>query len=171
MARERDLLGVATPLVRIEPVIVVRLGNPKSIGGVGDLSRADLRLSLANPDVASIGKQTRELLRHLGRWAEVERAVLNRGVFKPTVGEVANDVKLGIVDAGIVWDATVNQYPDLEAVAIEGAELFVQRATVGLLNSSRRPAEALRSSRYLADGSKGAPVFERMGFRPVEQGS
>ena len=39
-------------------------------------------------------------------------------MFKPTVNEVANDVKIKTVHAGIVWDATVRQYPELETVSL-----------------------------------------------------
>ena len=40
-------------------------------------------------------------------------------VNKPTVSDVATDVKIGTIDAAFVWDATVKQYGgDLEAVPL-----------------------------------------------------
>jgi len=42
------------------------------------------------------------------RWQQLEQHVTAKGVFKPTVNDVASDVKLGSVDAGIVWDATAS---------------------------------------------------------------
>ena len=39
-----------------------------------------------------------------------------RGVYKPTVPDLANDLKIGTVDVAILFDATVRQYPELEAI-------------------------------------------------------
>ena len=54
-------------------------------------------------------------------------------VFKPTVVDAANDVKLGAVDAAIVWDSMAKQYPDLE---------FVRRHQVTLSSFERLLAES-----------------------------
>ena len=43
-------------------------------------------------------------------------------VSTPTVNDVANAVKLGTVDAGIVWDAVMAQYPTLDMVAVPEAQ-------------------------------------------------
>ena len=167
-AREWDLLAEAIPLAYQRPVIAVQKGNPGGIAGVSDLLRPGVKVALANPDAASVGKQTKILMERLGRWDVLGAATRQRGVFKPTVNEVANDVKIGTVQAGIIWDATVNQYPELEAVPIEGAESFVLNVTVGVLHSSRTPTAALRFARYLGARDKGLKTFERMGFPPVD---
>ncbi len=167
IARARDLVAEVVPIAIMRPVIAVRKGNPHRIASLDDLLHEDVETSLANPDVASIGKQTRILLTRLGKWDAIEAAATARGVFKPTVNEVANDVKLGAVAAGIVWDATVNQYPELEAVEIEGAADFTKQVTVGVLRSAQDPRAALHFARYLGARDKGAPVFERMGFKPI----
>ncbi|NQT86216.1 substrate-binding domain-containing protein, partial [bacterium] len=168
IAREKGLVAEAVPVARIRPVIAVAKGNPKKIEGVASLLQADVKTSLANPDAASVGKQTQILLTRLGQWDALDKAVHERGVFKPTVNEVANDVKLGAVDAGIVWDATVNQYPELEAVPIEGTDDFVKHVTLGVLQSTTQPTAALRFARYLAARDKGLKHFDAMGFPPVE---
>jgi len=167
-AREWDLLAEAIPLAYQRPTIAVPKGNPDKIQGVADLLSEGVKIALANPDAASIGKQTKILMERLGHWEALETATRQHGVFKPTVNEVANDVKIGTVQAGIIWDATVNQYPELEAVPIEGAESFVQNVTIGVLHSSRTPTAALRFARYLGARDKGLKVFERMGFPPVD---
>jgi len=46
----------------------------------------------------------------------VEAVNKHTTVFKPTVNDLANDVKIGTVDAAIVWDATVKQYAEMVAV-------------------------------------------------------
>jgi molybdate transport system substrate-binding protein len=168
IAREQGLVAEAIPIASMRPVIAVRKGNPDGITTVRDLLREDVRTALANPDAASIGKQTRILLKRMSIWDSIEAVVTDRGVFKPTVNEVANDIKLGAVTAGIVWDATVNQYPELEAIDIEGAADFSKQVTVGILKSTQQPRKALHFARYLGARDKGAPVFARMGFVPIE---
>jgi molybdenum ABC transporter molybdate-binding protein len=167
IARGKGLVREAIPLALLEPVIAVPKGNPKNITSVDDLLRDGLRLSLANPDAASVGKTAKKMLGKIGLWERINAAVRQNGVFKPTVSEVANDVKLGTVDAAIVWDVTVNQYDELEAVPIRGSEGFVKHVTIGVLTKSKQSAEALRFARYLAAPEKGAPVFEKNGFPSV----
>ncbi len=168
LGREQGLVAEAIPAAQLRPVIAVPKGNPKNIASVADLTRDDLRIGLGAPEAASIGKQGKALLESIGRWDAVSGAARDRGVFKPTVNEVANDVKLGAVDAGIVWDATVEQYPELEAVQIEGSDGFVQNVAVAILESSERPTAALRFARYLTARDKGLPVFAKHGFAVVE---
>jgi ABC-type molybdate transport system substrate-binding protein len=81
---------------------------------------------------------------------------------------VANDVKLGSVHAGIVWDTTVNLYDDLEAVRSPELDPGIAHVEVGVLESSRTPTKALRFARYLAARDQGLRTFAEHGFRPVE---
>jgi len=132
-----------------------------------DLVKPDVRLSLGNPEAASIGKQTKKLLAKAGIWEEVKAQVERNGVFKPTVPEVANDVKIGSVDAAIIWDATVNQYPDLEAVDVPELSNADKSIGIGVLESCRQPAQALRFARYL-NSTIGNEIFREHGYRAVE---
>lgn len=167
IARESGLVQETIPLSLLRPAIAVAVGNPHNITSASDLLRDGLRLSLGNPGSASIGKTSKKLLEKIGLWDRINAAVQANGVFKPTVNEVANDVKLGTVDAAIVWDVTVNQYDELEAVPIRGSEAFIKHVIVGVLTRSQQPAEALRFARYLAAPEKGGPIFESNGFPSV----
>ena len=167
IAIEKGLVEETFPTSLLIPVITVAKGNPKNIQGIDDLLRDDIRLSLANPDAASVGKTTQKLLTKYGQWDSVKAAVQDRGVFKPTVPELANDVKLGTVDAAIVWDVTVNQYPELEAIDLEGADDFQKNVTVGILTASVSPTEALRFARYMNAPTKGGVILEANGFPPL----
>lgn len=167
IARDKGLVRETIPLSLLRPVIAVPIGNPKNIHSVQDLLGEDIRLSLANPDAAAVGKTTKKLLSQQGHWKSIEAATQSRGVFKPTVPAVANDVKLGTVDAAIVWDVTVNQYPEIEAVAIAGADAFEKHVTIGVLSASQHPAQALRFARYLSAPTKGGQRFEENGFPSV----
>lgn len=165
LAREQGLLAESIPLTRLRPVIAVRKDSKKNIRGLEDLLRNDVSVSLANPEAASIGRTIKELLEKSGDWATVKK---HAKVFKPTVGDVANDVKLGSVDAGVVWDATVRQYPELEMVHVPLFDKAEETVTIGVLNCCKQPTAALRLARYLGAPEKGLAHFKRLGYDPVE---
>ena len=169
IARAQGLIAETIPLATQRPVIASAKGNPKKINSAKDLLREDVRVALGNPDAASIGKQTEAALRKAGLWENLKQAVQSRGVFKPTVNDVANDVKIGTVDAGVVWDAVARQYPELEIVApLTDDPNFAMEITVAVLRSSRHPTKALRFARYLSARDKGGKVFERHHYAVVE---
>jgi len=169
LARAQDLIAETIPLATQRPVIASAKGNPKEIQSAKDLLREDVRVALGNPDAASIGKQTEAALSKAGLWESLKRAVQSRGVFKPTVNDVANDVKIGTVDAGVVWDAVARQYPELEIVApLTKDPNFAMEITVAVLRNSRQPTEALRFARYLSARDKGLEAFRRHHYTVVD---
>lgn len=159
-ARKHGVIGEVIPLVRQRPVIMVTKGNPKNIRALDDLLKPGVRLSMANPESASIGRVVRKALGD--RW-ETFRA--HATVFKPTVMDVAADAALGSVDAAIVWDSVVPQFTGTELVNVAEFEKLEENASVALLKSSKQPVEALRLAHYLASPSKGGQVFEKNGYR------
>jgi molybdate transport system substrate-binding protein len=163
-ARSRGLIAETFSLARIRPVIAFRRGNPKHIQSLQDLLREDVSLALANPDAASVGKITRAALKKTGQWDQVSSCAK---VLKPTVGDVANDIKLGTVDAGIVWDATARQYAELEMIRVAAFDDSVETVSLSVLKCSRRPTQALRFARYLSACDKGQQEFARQGYEPV----
>jgi molybdenum ABC transporter molybdate-binding protein len=161
------LVDEILPLAHQTPVLAVRPGNPLKIAGVADLARPDVRVSLANPEAAAIGRVVREALRAAGAWDAVEENIRAHGVFKPTVNESLNDLKLGAVDAAVVWDSLARQHPEIEA--LPAPEFAHGRAEVSaaVLKSSAQPTLALRFARYL-NSRVGNASFKRNGFEPVE---
>jgi ABC-type molybdate transport system substrate-binding protein len=119
----------------------------------------------ASPDAAAIGKLTREKLTASGDW---EKLHAKTTVYKTTVNEVAGDVKVGSVDAGIVFDAVLHDYPALEAVQIPELADVEARVNVTLLKSSGQRKQALHLARYLAARDKGLTRYREFGFEPVE---
>ncbi|HLY75385.1 MAG TPA: substrate-binding domain-containing protein, partial [Planctomycetota bacterium] len=164
IARSRNLIAESIPLARMTPVLAVAKGNPKGIRSLSDLLKPGVRLAQANPDAAAIGKVVRDVLQKQGKWPALKEHTL---VFKPTVNDVANDLKLGSADAGFLWDATIRQYPELDRV--EGVDFeVVSNISVSVLRSSPAPASALRFARFLAARDRGCPEFARSGFDAVE---
>jgi molybdenum ABC transporter molybdate-binding protein len=165
IARGKGLLAEAIPLSRMTPVIAVAKGNPKGIRTLEDLCRDGVSVALANPGAASIGRTVQQLLQKDGTWTKLEK---HAKVFKPTVSDVANDVKIGTVDAGIVWDATARQYPELEIVSVPALDTGKETVTIGVLSYCQQPAKALRLARYLGAKDRGLTHFEKLGYEPVD---
>lgn len=167
LARERKLLSMESPifpLAKMQAVAAVAKGNPKRIARLDDLIRDDVRLAQASPDSAAIGKLTRDTLTASGQWDKLQARTT---VFKTTVNEVANDVKVGAVDAGIVFDAVLNDYDTLEAVALPELADVNANVAVGVLKSSAQPRRALHLARYLAASDKGLAKYREFGFQPA----
>jgi molybdate transport system substrate-binding protein len=165
IAKDQNLVDETIALARQTPVIGVLKGNPKNIRTIRDLLRPDVQVALANPDAASIGKLTKQILQKSGEWDALNKHVK---VFKPTVNDVANDVKLKAVDAAILWDATASQYPELEVVRLPVLEAAPQQVMAGVLKSARNPTASLRFARYLAAPEKGYAEFKRGGYQSVD---
>ncbi len=168
LAQERGLLDETISIATMRPVIAVKKGNPKKIQSIDDLLRDDVTCAMGNPDQAAIGKTTRKLLQQSKHWDQIEKQVTSTGVFKPTVPDVATDVKLGSVDAGIIWDTTVALHSDLEAIRVPELDAGEVDVTVGILTSSTQPTQALKFARYLTSSDKGLATFKENGFEIVD---
>ena len=158
-ARKLGVIGEVLPLARQYPVIAVRGGNPLRIQSIADLLRADVRVALANPEATSIGRATQTILGT--RWQALAD---HAKVMKPTVTEIASDLSLATVDAAIVWNATLAQFPGLEAVELAEFTAHVETASVAVLASCTQATNALRFARYLAAPEKGGALFQKLGF-------
>ncbi len=165
IARSNHLVAEILPVATMAPVIAVRQGNPKSIQSLEDLQRADVSLALANPDAAAIGRVTKSTLERAGLWNALSA---HAKVFKPTVNDIANDVKLGAVDAGIVWDTTVRQYPELSAVTTSQLSNEPTHISLGILRSTSQPRAALHFARFIAARDGGLTHFSKAGYQVVE---
>ena len=158
------------PVAEMQPVILVRQGNPKKIGSLKDLLRPEIKTALGSPLEASIGKMTKKFLIRAKLWQDMEKAILDRGAFKPTVNEIANDVKLGSVDAAIVWDAVAAQEEYKDLVAVKFPEAPTEQITIGILKFTRESKRALHFARYLTAPSKGGSIFNQMNYNNALNG-
>lgn len=165
LARERNLIVEVFPLARMQAVVAVEKGNPKKIDKWDDFLRSDVRIAQASPDSTAIGKLTRTKLSANGLWEALHARTT---VYKTTVNEVANDVKVGAIDAGIVFDAVLAGYDTVEAVRLSELEGVEARVAAAVLKSSRQPRRALHFARYLSAQEKGLARYHEFGFIPAE---
>lgn len=164
-ARQKGLIDQSVALARMMPVLVVAKGNPKRVRSLDDLLQPDVRLAQAAPETAAAGRLVQVALQKSGDWDRIKAHTI---VFKGTVSDVANDIKVGSVDAGFVWDALIVQYPELETVPIPQLAGTQSLVSVGSLKSSTKPSAARRFMRYLAAKDKGLRLFKEHGFEPVD---
>ncbi len=166
LAKEAGLVKEVIPLAIIRPVIAVAKGNPKQIKTLDDLLKENVKIALANPEAASIGKQSKKIMQQTGHWERIEKKTT---VFKPTVMDIAADVSLGAVDAAIVWDSTIKQFPDkLEAVHVPEFDASEKTISIAVLTCSKKPTEALRFARYLQAPKKGQVEFKKYGYEQIK---
>ena len=83
-----------------------------------------------------------------------------RWCFYWTVNELTNNLKLNSIDVGIVWDAVVTQYPELEFVSLAEFDDKPKNTTIGILKSTQNSAQALHFARYLSARDKGLLKFK-----------
>jgi len=170
------LAGEVVPIATQRPVIAVRNDSTLAIATVDDLLNDSVRISLPDPDQTACGKAVKEPLEAITiegttLWSKLRDHVTAHGVFKPTVNDVATDVTLGAVDAGIVWDSTVaipGNRDKLKAITTPAFDTKQETVSLAILKSSKQPTEALRFGRYLAAKDRGLPIFEEFGMQPVE---
>ena len=164
-AGEQGLVDAVFPLAEMEAVVAVRRGNPLGIATFDDLCGDTLRLSMANPDAAAIGMVTRRMLEASSEWDRLAAAV---DAFTTTVNEVANAVTLGAADAGIVYDAVLHDYPDLEAVRVAPLGDIRSQVALAVLSTTTQPQAAYHLARYIAASDRGLVQYAEHGFTPLE---
>jgi len=165
LARERNLTAEVFPLARMTAVVAVAKGNPKQIKTWADVMRPDVRVVQASHEGTAIGKLTKAELGKAGLWDALDK---HTAVYKTTVNEVAGDVKVGSVDAGIVFDAVLHDFDSLEAVSLPELKNAEAHIAAAVLLTSRQPQRALHFARYLSARDKGLVRYREFGFEPVE---
>lgn len=163
IARQKGLLTESIPVCSLMAGLIVKGGNPLNIKSLNDLIEGkSIRIVLANPEAASIGKFTKKVLVGTGHWETLSSKAI---VMKPTVNEVANDIKLGSADVGFAWDAIANQYQELNFVSLPEFESKKKSVTIGLLNSTTNAPAALKFARFLSSNDRGQKIFSEEGYQ------
>jgi molybdate transport system substrate-binding protein len=130
----------------------------------------NVKLSLAEPKVAGISRvASRQLQKETLDGQPLWELLMKKAtVVRQTVNEVANDVRAGVVDVGIVWDATASQYPELRVTRVAKLDESVQQVELGVLRFSKQPSRALHFLRYLSSRDRGLPIFQKHAYRVVD---
>ncbi|MGJ8660151.1 MAG: molybdate ABC transporter substrate-binding protein [Cellulophaga fucicola] len=156
-----NLIKESKPLVVITPVLAVAKNNPKQISNITEVCKEGIKFGIANPDAASIGSVTRNMLLQSGDWNVLKNCIY---VQMPTVSDVANALKLKTIDVGVIWDVTANQYKEIDTVKINFFKEYKEYATIGVLKSSSQVKEASEFINFLIYNSKSKRVFKKLGY-------
>lgn len=162
LGKEKGLIAEVIPVAAQRGVVAIRKGNPRNIGQFSDLLKSEVRVVQANPDGAAIGKVARRTLKKQGLWDSLDKATT---AYRTTVTEVANDLLVDAADAGIVYDAVLHTYPDLEYIEIPELEDTSSDISLGIISGSRQPRRALHFARYVAASDRGLKRYKEFGFR------
>lgn len=164
IGRERNLVREAIPVATMKPVIIVSDAMQQRITSLHDLIEGNYRVAIGVPDGTAIGQATRDALQQADLWEAFEKKV---AVTKPTVNELAVDVRVGAADAAIVWDSIARQF-DLPTVRDPILEKESAQVMIGVLSASEQSAAALHFARFLAAPEHGLKHFEQHHFTMVE---
>src|SRR6516164_8241573 len=164
-AEERGLVAKTIPLCSMHAVIPTQPGNPHGITTFETLLLPGIKLGIANPDRAAIGKVTRDRLRALGKW---DAFAARLHVQHTTVTDSANAVQLGSTDAAVVWDVVALNYPELTVVRLPELDGAVGRVELAVLKSAPDPAAAKKFARYIAASDRGLAQLRKAGFANLE---
>jgi molybdate transport system substrate-binding protein len=175
-AKEERLIGEWTTVGRLNVVIVVPKGSPKGIDSLEDLAKPALRLGIGNQTYSTSGQIVKQLCasRPYGKDILKNVSLETRGHQKR-----CDDVVMGLLDAGIVWDVVARLYRDrldILPISLEGVDAITSatykrsdvknvRVTIGIVaGSADRPATR-RFYDYLKSEA-GQKVFAKLGFTP-----
>jgi molybdenum ABC transporter molybdate-binding protein len=167
LAQERGLVAESFTICRMRAVILTRPGNPFHLEAFDDLLKPGLKLGIANPDQAAIGKVVRAHLRQLGKWDALAPHIVAQQI---TVTDSANAVQLGSLDAAIVWDVVAANYPQLAVVRTPELDGAVGRVALAILSQSPSPQGARRLASYIAASDRGMFQFRKAGFTDLDPG-
>lgn len=144
------------------PVIFTRPGNPHAIAKLADLARPGLRLGVGDERSCAVGIKTVEILNAAGAAAAAIRANI---VYKSgTVDELAVAVRLGTVDAVIVWGAVAQHYAR-DGVVVPLADGLKHAAEIPVvrLKHAAAPVEAEEFIAFVTS-PEGRALLEKLGY-------
>ena len=132
-----DWAGSATVGI-LQPVLLVRPGNPQQIRSVADLTRPNLKIGIGDPRYSTCGELFVRLLEEKGIRDQVMKQVVLQG---RTHAEIANGLILGPLDAVIVWNFVARLYGDKVELVSTTDRYAVINVTVVGLKRSRNPVQ------------------------------
>ena len=158
MGKVRDLVGTPRNFASNLLQIVVAKGNPKGVNGLSDLSKPDLKVVLAAPEVPA-GKYARQAL-------DAQHVAVRPVSLEDNVKAVVTKVALGEADAGIVYLTDVAAGGDkVQGVDIPDDQNVPATYPIATVKASGHRAQA-QAFVDLVTGDQGQQVLSSYGFLP-----
>ena len=155
MAAKEGLVANRSVICHFVPVILVQKNNPKQVKSLADLAKAGTRIGQGDEKAAAVGRIMPQLLELNG----VDTAAWKSNVvmITPTVTELGIGIKLGTVDAVVVWDGVAAAYTDVgEIIRLEPAKNVYPAVEAAVLKmaTNQRGAEAFLAFMASEDGKR-----------------
>ena len=120
----------------LQPVLLVRPGNPHRIHSLNDLTNAHLKLGIGDPRYSTCGEMFVQRLEQLRLKPPVMPQVVLRA---RSHAEIANGLILGPLDVAVVWNFVAQLYPG-KVELVPTADIYPEiNVTVVGLQSSANP--------------------------------
>ena len=162
LAEDQGLIASSETVCHFVPVILVQKGNPQNIASLADLVRPGIKVGLGDQEYCAIGRLVSRIFAKNG--ISQEKVDGSVEYWAMTVNDLGDKVKLGVLDAVIVWDAVAAYFADdADVVPIPAEQNIVSTVAVGVLNSSEDP-ELARQFVALLTSAEGKAVFQKHHF-------
>ncbi|MEP3480035.1 MAG: molybdate ABC transporter substrate-binding protein [Fuerstiella sp.] len=147
------------PVVIQCPVIVTTKSAGAKIRDRMDLLRDDVKLGLGDFQATSIGKATKE-----GLGSQASRFFQHAVVTRTTVTALATDLKVGSLDAAIVWDSTALQF-GLNTIKDPELTLCSEQTSACLMSTSTSQKVAKDFLRFVTSSQDAEQIFSDLQFQ------
>jgi molybdenum ABC transporter molybdate-binding protein len=118
----------------LQPVLLVRPGNPHRIHSLNDLTNANLKIGIGDPRYSTCGEMFVQRLEQLNISQQVMKQVVLQA---RSHAEIANGLILGPLDVAVVWNFVAQLYPGkVELVPTKDAYPEINVTVVGLQSSA-----------------------------------
>ena len=162
LAKAKDLIAEVLPLATMHAVVITRPGFERPIKSWNDVVAPGVKLGLANPDAAAIGKLLRDHLQKQSMWDAV---VKQQPAMLGTVNEVGMAVQFGSIDVGVIWDAVAKNFPKAVVVDVPELKDVTAQVPIAVVKRSAQPTQALRFARFVAAKDRGLEHLKKHGFQ------
>lgn len=168
-ARDAGLIAKSQDVCYFVPVIIVSHESDHPPKSLIDLTRPGMRVGLGDAEACAIGRTSAKLM---AKNNIPESKYGPNVVFRAlTVNQLGDQVRLGHLDAAIVWDGVAAQFGDsVEVVEIPAEKNVISRVSLGILSCSQKPELADRFLQFVSS-DRGREVFRKYGYcvtRPGE---
>jgi len=159
MAENEGLIASQQDVCYFVPVIMVQKGNPKNIRTLADLSRPGIKVGLGDPKACAIGRKCSKIFaKNKIAERDIDKNVKYRSL---TVNELGNHIKVGALDAVIVWDAVAACFPDEgQVVPIPAEQNVISTVAIGTLKSSAHPEQTAKFVEFITS-ARGKEIFAK----------
>ncbi|MFH1762331.1 MAG: extracellular solute-binding protein [bacterium] len=162
MAREQGLVKTSSTLCYFVPVIMVKKGNPRGIHSLSHLLRKGVKVGQGDEKAAAVGRLTPKILAINGIALEDWRK--NVVLSTPTVNELGVAIKLGTIDAAVVWSSIAANYSeDSEIIALDPGKNIIPEVSGAVLAFSNNSDAASVFLRFIAS-ERGRQVLAENGY-------